>query len=91
MVDRFLLSVESAEAKLKRPPSSIEIFCELSHLYTLPVSNAYECAAILTSLLREDMIFANDVVSHFTVKRQEGFISYSDIFRSKFPGYKLDY
>ena len=92
MVDRFLTCVDSAEIKLKRPPSSIEIFCELTHVYTytVPVKNEYECCAILTSLLREDMIFGNDVLSHFTTKRQEGYLTYTEIFNTKFPGYKLD-
>lgn len=84
MVNQFLHSVESAETKLNRPPTGIEIFCELQHLYTLPVKNFYECAAILDSLLREDVIFANDAISQFSVNRKEGFKTYSEIFKTKF-------
>jgi hypothetical protein len=50
----------------------------------------WECAAVLCSIFREDWIFTNSIGSHWTCARQDGYSSYSDIFRSKFPGYKLD-
>lgn len=91
MVGRFLDSVDKAEQKLGCPPSSNEIFVEMSNTYTMPISNGYESSAILFSLLREDRIFANEECSHFSTKRQEGFKSYSEIFKAKYPGYKLNY
>lgn len=45
---------------------------------------------MLTSILREDKIFGNDVLSHWSTQRQEGFKNYSEIFHDKFPGYTLD-
>jgi len=47
----------------------------------LPVNNIFEGAAVITSLYREDMIFANDVASNFSVTRHEGFLTYSERFR----------
>ena len=54
------------------------------------VTNPYETAAILFSLLREDRIFADNDCHLFTVEKQEGFKSYSEIFKAMYPGYKLD-
>jgi hypothetical protein len=93
-VDRFTAAVKSAEGKLKRPVSCIEIFVELKHLYEHSplhtVTSPYETAAILFSLLREDRIFADNDCHLFTTERKEGFKSYSEIFKAMYPGYKLD-
>ena len=56
----------------------------LSHLYKTPIKNVYEVAAVLSSLLREDMIYTNDVISHFSSQPFEGYRTYSEIFRSKY-------
>lgn len=68
IVNRVIASVDSAEAKLGRPPQPIEIFVELNKTYYTPMKNVYEVAAVLTSILREDMLYTNDVGSHFTTK-----------------------
>lgn len=75
--------VISAEAKLGKPPSFIEIFVEMTNRYDLPVKNCYEGAAVLTSLFREDLLYTNDVASHYSVIKHEGFSSYTEIFRKK--------
>jgi hypothetical protein len=83
--------VISAEAKLGKPPSVIEIFIEMKHKYTIPVNNIYEGAAVITSLFREDLLFANDVASHYSVTRHEGFLNYSEIFKKKIgDGYRCN-
>ena len=74
----------SAEEKLGKPPSTIEIFVEMKQRYTLPVNNIFEGAAVITSLYREDMIYANDVASNFSVTKHEGFLTYSERFRKLF-------
>ena len=63
-------SVESAEKKLGKPASSIEIFVELNqHHPLIPVKNIWECSAVLTSILREDKIYGNDVLSHWSTQK----------------------
>ena len=88
----MISSVISAEAKLGKPPSVIEIFVEMKRQHNISmVSNIYEGAAVITSLFREDMLFANDVCSHYSVTRHEGFLNYTEIFRKKIgEGYKIN-
>ena len=90
IVNKMLDCVISAEAKLGKPPSIIEIFVEMTNRFDLPVKNCYEGAAVLTSLLREDWLYTNDVASHFSVTKHEGFLNYSELFRKKIgEGYTL--
>ena len=48
--------------------------------------NAYEAAAIMFSLLREDFIFVDKNSYHYSLTKREGFHSYSEIFANKFSG-----
>lgn len=48
------------------------------------MNNIFEGAAVLTSLYREDMLFANDVCSNFSVTRHDGYLTYSERFRKLF-------
>jgi hypothetical protein len=83
--------LESAEKKLERPPTSDEIYAEIGKLYsTLPIHNGFHSRAILYSLLREDRLFTNAKCDQFSMEKKEGFMTYSEIFRGKFEGYKLD-
>jgi len=84
-------SVISAEEKLGKPPSVIEIFIEMKRQHNITqVNNIYESAAVITSIFREDLLYANDVCSHYSVTKHEGFMNYSEIFRKKIgDGYKI--
>ena len=76
----FLNSIDSAEEKLKRPPNCIEIFVEVNKLYPyLPIGDVYGAVAILFSLLREDMVYANQDLSQFTTNREKNvdYLNYS--------------
>ena len=85
-------SVISAEAKLGKPPSVIEIFIEMKAQYNITqVNNIYEGAAVITSIFREDMLYANDVCSHYSVTKHEGLMNFSEIFKKKIgDGYKIN-
>jgi len=55
------------------------------------VNNIYEVAAVLFALLREDILYSDLHSYRYTVTKQEGYYSYSDIFRMRFPiGYGCD-
>lgn len=85
IVNKLLSCVDSAEAILKRPPSIIEIFMETKHRYpNFPVNNIYEGAACLTSLFREEMLYTNDLASHYSTTRHEGYVGFSEMFRKRF-------
>ena len=85
ITNKMIDSIISAEEKLGKPPGSIEIFVEMKQRHNIPnVNNIFEGAAVITSLYREDMIFANDVASNFSVTRHEGFLTYSERFRKLF-------
>ena len=86
----MLQSIVITEKKLGRPGSSVEIFVTLNHEYFVAIKNMWECAAVLCSIFREDWIFTNTIGSHWTRERKDGYKSYSELFREKFPGYKLD-
>ena len=92
IVNRMIDSVISAEAKLGKPPSVIEIFIEMKAQYNITqVNNIYEGAAVITSIFREDMLYANDVCSHYSVTKHEGYMNYSEIFKKKIgDGYKIN-
>lgn len=42
------------------------------------------------SIFRDDRIYSNDVGSHFTTQKQEGYMLFSDMFRKHFEGFTLD-
>ena len=76
---------------LNRPPTVLEIFVTLNATYGRTVNNIYEAVAILFSLLREDLIYADQHCYRYTIHKQEGFFSYSESFRKQFPvGYGCD-
>jgi len=85
-----LKAVEIAETKLGKPGSAVEVFVTLKNEFSTPIRNMWEVAAVLCSLFREDWIFTNSIGSHWTRSKKEGYSSYSEIFKAKFPGYKLD-
>ena len=90
-VNRFIESTRIAEDVLGRPPTILEVFVTLGDTYGKTVNNVYEVVAILFSLLREDLIYSDEHSYRYTVNKQEGFYSYSEIFRKKFPvGYSCD-
>ena len=90
-VNRFLESTRIAEDVLGRPPTLVEIFVTLNDTYGKTVNNIFEVGAILFSLLREDLIYADLLSYRYTVNKQEGYFSYSEIFQKKFPfGYVCD-
>ena len=90
-VNRFIESTRIAEDVLNRPPTVLEVFVTLNDTYGRTVNNIYEAVAILFSLLREDLIYADQHCYRYTINKQEGFFSYSEIFRNKFPvGYGCD-
>lgn len=91
ITNRVLWSINSAEDKLKRPPSCIETFVEMKHLYSIPISDCYQIAAVISSLQREDWILTNKNGSHFTTRPQEGFFTYTQLFKNLYgTGYKVD-
>ena len=84
-VNRFLDSVRIAEEKLGHPPAIFEIFVTMEDTYGRQVNNIYELVAVLYSMLREDMIYADEHSYRYTLHRQEGYLTYSEIFHKRFP------
>lgn len=70
----------------------MEIFFQFqSQRNFVSASNPYEVAAVLFSMYREDLIYADDVCYQFTTRQHEGFNTFSHNFREKFgPGYAID-
>ena len=62
----------------------MQIFITLEVKYASPIQNPYQCAAVLFSLQREDMIFSDDQCIRYTRKKKEGYYSYSELFRKRF-------
>jgi len=90
-VNRFVDSTRLAEEILGRPPTVQEIFVTLSNVHGKTVNDVYELGACLFALLREDLIFSDLNSYRYTANKQEGYYSYSEIFRLRFPtGYSCD-
>jgi len=83
--------VRIAEEVLGRPATILEIYVTLEDTYGKSLNNAYELLAILHSILREDLIYVDEFCQRITLNKKDGFYSYSEIFRAKFPqGYGCD-
>jgi len=90
-VNRFLDSTRAAEDILGHPPTVQEIFVTLEANHGKTVNNIYEAVAILFSLLREDLIYSDIHSFRYSCNKQEGFFTYSELFRMRFPtGYVCD-
>ena len=83
-MNRLLDSTREAEEVLGRPPTIMEIFMTLEANHGKTLNNIYEAVAILFSLLREDLIYSDMHSYRYTCVKQEGFHSYSELFRIRF-------
>jgi len=52
----------------------------------IPIKNVYEVCAIMTSMMREDWIYTDASGYRISLKRHEGFTSFSEKCRSHFKG-----
>jgi hypothetical protein len=77
IVNQMIKAVESAEERVKGPPSIFEIFVEMKQKFNLPVNNIYEGAAVLTSLFREDMLYMNQIATHYSTQKHDGFKNFT--------------
>lgn len=74
ITNKMLDSIRSAEERLNRPPSQIEVFTEMQKRFPeIPIRNCYEGGAVIATLLREDWIYTNKVASHVSLTRHEGY------------------
>ena len=82
---RILDCMLSAEEKLGgKPPTVVECFVEIKNRYPwIPVNTIFEGAAVLVTLFREDMIFADDTCEHYSVNKHPGYSSFSEKFNAK--------
>jgi hypothetical protein len=53
----------------------------------MPIRDVYQVAAVMMSMLREHLVFTDLVGYRYTTKKQEGYLSYTEIFIAKHPGY----
>ena len=83
-VNQFLRAAEIAEDTLGHPPTIMEIFVTFEKTFNTPISSIYVVSAVMTSLLREDLVFVDKICYRWTVRKQEGFSSYSERFRQLF-------
>ena len=90
-VNKFTAATKMAEDIIGKPPTAFEIFITLErHFGGSPVENVFAVGAILYNLFREDMLFADERCNRFTTVKKEGFMSFSEMFRQKFPqGYTV--
>ena len=90
-MNQFLQAARQAEETLGHPPSVNQIFITLKEDMNVPIENIFEVAGIICSLLREDMVFCDKICYRWTVNKQEGYYSYSELFFMHFgPSYGCD-
>ena len=93
MVNAILTCVDLAEQRKGSAPNGVEVFVTFDELgyrnCMRPIDDVYTVCAILMSLLREHMILTDKVGYLFTRNKREGFFTYTEIFKNKYPGYGL--
>ena len=90
-VNQFIKSAEIAEDILGHPPTVLQICKILEENYNCPLGEIMQVAAIFASLLREDIVYTDKICYRWTVRKQEGFFNYSEIFAMRYGvGYLCD-
>ena len=87
ITNKMLECVQSAETRLGRVPSTIEIFVEMVHKYPglkSQVDDVYKVAAVLISLFREDWLYTDVTAQFYSLTKHKDMKSYSELFREKF-------
>jgi hypothetical protein len=92
IVNAVLDSCEQAEKFLGHPPNSVQIYTWMEkHHPRIPCSGVYILAAFMTSIFREDLIFTNQIMTGWSIRRyNESYKTFSEIFQAKFAGFALD-
>ena len=84
-------AIRFAEETLGRPPNGFEIFIAMQKQKRLAINNIYVMMAILFSMVREDLIYIEKNVYRYSLYKQEGFETYSELFRRHWPtGYECN-
>ena len=83
-VSKFLKAIDHAEEKLGKPPNCMQIYVTLEDELGGGVKSIYEVCAVVFSLLREEIIFCDEMAECFSRERSETMLSYSDFFNKKF-------
>lgn len=91
-VNSFMQATDYAEEKLGMPPTCLQIYEIMRTMKGQALTdNVYQLSACLLSLQREDLVLTDKNCYRFTTRRKEGYFTYSDMFRTKYPqGYKVD-
>jgi hypothetical protein len=84
-------AVQIAETRLGRPPNAIQVFAVFDEQgfndFAMPVNDCYKIAAVIMSMLREHLLFMDKVGYTYTIYKQEGYYTFSEILCQKYPGY----
>ena len=85
-VSRFIAATKEAEDTLGYPPTLFEIFVTLKkQSVTIPIQmGPYEAAAVMMSMLREDIIYADSVAYRWSIRKQDGFFNFSELFQKNY-------
>ena len=85
IVNHVVSAAGEAEDILGHPPTIQEIFIVIDkkNVRTL-IRDVYTVAAIMSTLLREDIVFVDAIAYRWTVRKQEGFFSYTELFIKHF-------
>ena len=91
IVSSTIKATEMAEDILGHPPSPYEIFVVLNEHLKTPIRQPSEVAVVMMSMLREDFVMTDKISYRYTVRRQEGYYTFSERFRQNFgDGYECD-
>ena len=75
-----MAAAQEAEEILGHPPTILEIFFILEkNNFSLPVRDPFIVAAIMTTLLREDMVFVDKICQRWSIRKQDGFFSFTEL------------
>ena len=76
----MIAAAQEAEEILGHPPTIIEMFFILEkNNFSLPVRDPFIVAAIITTLLREDMVFVDKICYRWSARKREGFYNFTEL------------
>jgi len=88
----LLKALNETEELLDRPTSVHEVYSYLKMNQQLDTEllNPWTFGCYFLGLHREDLIYADKNIYRFSTRAREGFMSFSEHFRQRYPGYLLD-
>ena len=90
LMKNLMDAAAEAEDILGHPPTIQEMFVILDKKnLTKILRDPYTIAGLMSTLLREDIVYVDSIAYRWTVRKQEGYFSYSELFTKYYGGAEM--